>query len=306
MSKAAIAPVPDGINLRVVRELITVERANELWQRRAPNRSVAPGAVDRLASDMTAGRWELNAETIKISSDGRLVDGQHRIAACIKSGMPFHTFVAYGVDRYAEVDICRTRGVSDALIIFDERKLGPRASISADGALGHVLSYAKQTVGMRSKLNLSHSSRVNIIRYNPYMASAIPRFVADFISEGGPGKIQANPLRPSVALAILLICEIGGQDVEIITTFLRAIRDGIGLSEGEPAAAYRNMLISSAMRRRFVPGREAFRLALNAAIAHLAGKKLQIMRSSSALFPGAHPKKVLQALGLEEEGEDIK
>jgi hypothetical protein len=295
--------IATALAARVVLEEISVERARHLWGGRARNRSVCQAVVDRMASDMKAGRWEINAETIKLDSRGILVDGQHRVAACIASETGFSTFVAYGVDTYCEVDVVRPKSVKDGLVMFDGRKPGPRTAMSMEGALGNVISYGKQAAYRDAPLNLSHNTRVKILTSNPYLDRCLPRFTEEFVVEGGSqGKLQSSPLRPGVALAILWLCEIGEQDADVVSTFLKSVRDGIGLSQGDPAAAYRNMIISSAMRKRQVPHREAFRLGLNAIVSHLAGRKLQIIRpSSSAQFPGAPPNKVLQVLGLEEE-----
>ena len=44
--------------------------------------------VTAYAEDMAAGRWKENGETIKFDSEGRLIDGQHRLAAVVKANTP--------------------------------------------------------------------------------------------------------------------------------------------------------------------------------------------------------------------------
>ena len=43
--------------------------------------------VRALAADMRGGRWQQNSETIKFGTDGRLIDGQHRLMAIELSGV---------------------------------------------------------------------------------------------------------------------------------------------------------------------------------------------------------------------------
>lgn len=54
--------------------------------------------VRQHAADMLSGAWKLNGEAIKFDKDGKLVDGQHRLSACIEANVPFETYAVYGVD----------------------------------------------------------------------------------------------------------------------------------------------------------------------------------------------------------------
>ena len=59
--------------------------------------------VKKLADDMKAGLWQLNAEPIVFDEDGFLKNGQHRLAAVILSGVTIEVVVIRGVSR--DVDI---------------------------------------------------------------------------------------------------------------------------------------------------------------------------------------------------------
>jgi hypothetical protein len=50
-----------------------------------------------LANEMESGRWQMNGEPIIVSNTGRVLDGQHRLTACIKCGKSFKTIVVSGV-----------------------------------------------------------------------------------------------------------------------------------------------------------------------------------------------------------------
>lgn len=62
------------------------------------NRRVRKAVVDSMASDMVAGLWKLTHQGIAIAHDGRLLDGQHRLHAVIKSGARIATMVFRGCD----------------------------------------------------------------------------------------------------------------------------------------------------------------------------------------------------------------
>ncbi len=83
---------PGSVVLYVL--LITPERAKKLLERNINVRPMMEREVARYCAILTAGAWGLNGETIKLDRDGNLVDGQHRLEACIRTGIPFWSAVA--------------------------------------------------------------------------------------------------------------------------------------------------------------------------------------------------------------------
>lgn len=60
-------------------------------------RNIQPSRVDVYSRDMANGNWNpLASGTIQISSDGKVVDGQHRLLAVIKSGVTIPMKVEFG------------------------------------------------------------------------------------------------------------------------------------------------------------------------------------------------------------------
>lgn len=81
------------------------------------NRSVRKAQVLRYANDMKGGRWKTNTgETIKITNDGTVVDGQHRLLAVIKAGVEIEFEVAFNVssDTFDVLDTGCTRTAGDS------------------------------------------------------------------------------------------------------------------------------------------------------------------------------------------------
>jgi len=72
--------------------IITPELANELLTRNMENnRNISVSTVNRYSREMSEGQWILS-DPVKFSDCGELVDGQHRLSAVVKSGLP-QTFV---------------------------------------------------------------------------------------------------------------------------------------------------------------------------------------------------------------------
>lgn len=103
------------MNLKV--EVITPERARALLERRAPNRKLRQYWVDYLASIMQRGDWRLTHQGIALDVHGNLIDGQHRLAAIVQTGLPQTMIVAYDCpsDLYDAIDEGLKRQSGDRL-----------------------------------------------------------------------------------------------------------------------------------------------------------------------------------------------
>ena len=100
-------------------ETITPQKAEEYLSFNTHNRNLKRGHVERLASDISAGRWIFNGSTIVFNGDGTLLDGQHRLAAIIEAGIPVKLTVVRGVSKSAmpTIDANIARTASDAMTL---------------------------------------------------------------------------------------------------------------------------------------------------------------------------------------------
>lgn len=103
MAKMVPSVAPERVTMR-----IGPDQAKALLEKLHPmQRSVTRRAVAEYAETMKAGLWTLSPHGIVIDSDGRLVDGQHRMMAVVKSGVTCEFDVCYlpagasvrGIDR---------------------------------------------------------------------------------------------------------------------------------------------------------------------------------------------------------------
>lgn len=100
---------------------VTPEMASEWLAYNDGNRRLIVNHVAALAAVLSRGEWTLNGATVKFSSSGRLLDGQHRLTACVQAGVGFWTYVVYGLDDSAFDTIDTTvapRKASDILSIY--------------------------------------------------------------------------------------------------------------------------------------------------------------------------------------------
>lgn len=84
MTTATVTPFPVA-DASVQMEYVSPERAALYLAQNTHNRALKPRTVATYAADMAAGAWNWNGESVKFARDGRLLDGQHRLAAIVKS-----------------------------------------------------------------------------------------------------------------------------------------------------------------------------------------------------------------------------
>jgi hypothetical protein len=110
------------------------------------NRNKRGKGINDYSADMTNDRFDLNGTTITFSRPlgqgedpdvpgGKpvLIDGQHRLESCVKSGKPFLTYVIYGLDPTARrtVDGGIKRRFQDILQMDGEVKTDVLSSVTA-------------------------------------------------------------------------------------------------------------------------------------------------------------------------------
>ena len=103
--------------VRAKETIISPSVAASWLEKMAPNRKVSPRAVERYAADMRAGRWQSNGSSIVMGRSGKILDGQHRLAAIVQANIPVSMMVVSGVDdaAFSTIDTGRARTTSDVL-----------------------------------------------------------------------------------------------------------------------------------------------------------------------------------------------
>jgi hypothetical protein len=70
---------------------------------------------------MRRGDWQANGATVVIDSQGRMIDGRHRMLAVIEADMPIDFLVVTGIDSQAQlvIDTGKSRSLEDHLHIHE-------------------------------------------------------------------------------------------------------------------------------------------------------------------------------------------
>lgn len=232
-----------GVETQARVETITPDMAMELLKRNPNNRQLRMRLSQSIARDIKAGRWQLNGESIILDEDGNILDGQHRLYACVLADEPITALVVRGVMRAAAttIDTGAKRLASDVLGMAGESNRHQLAAI-----IRRVLLWDE---GYR--LNLSGGARITT-------AHELLDFLADHPECRPAAEFASNSAKvmdcfPSVVgLAHVLfkrVDETGDADV-----FLTAWRTGADMWSGHPVLALRNSLRANVIggRQRYV------------------------------------------------------
>lgn len=116
---------------------VTPELALEWLDGNTLNRPINDATIAQYARDMVAGRWLLNGETIQRCRDGRLLNGQHRLLAVIKSGKTVQMLVVFNLPSETQLtmDGGRKRGHKDNLSLLGEKNSKILASVARRAVL---------------------------------------------------------------------------------------------------------------------------------------------------------------------------
>jgi hypothetical protein len=109
----------NGTSITTCVETITPELAKLYLQKNISNRRVSGRVVEMMVRDITRGQWKETHQGIAFYSDGVLADGQHRLEAIAKAGLPVRLMVSRGLDRgdAVAIDQHRARTTIDVLRI---------------------------------------------------------------------------------------------------------------------------------------------------------------------------------------------
>ena len=99
--------------------LVTPDYAKDLLQKNDRNRGISKYVLSNYVADMENERWQDSASQIQISSEGSLLNGQHRLHAVVQSGRSQYFTITRGLNSETQdvMDLGKTRTVADALSI---------------------------------------------------------------------------------------------------------------------------------------------------------------------------------------------
>jgi hypothetical protein len=239
--------------------MITPELAGEIIAHRNPvNRKIAQIKLAQTCSDITDGRFRVNGESIVFDRSGNLIDGQHRMMACHKTGIPIITLCAFGIDGEAQktIDLGKLRSAGDI------------ATLGGVAEANHVAAAARMVLAYESGdgSSLGRPSAISTSSVTAFIDRRHELIVAvSWTSRFKPTLMGICPRSVVAAARVILERAYGPAVVE----YLEQFATGENINASDPAFS---------VRKRLWGKRVAHGIALEAifrgAVAYMEGRSL--------------------------------
>lgn len=249
------------------RILINPGVAANLLERNPDNRGISPTKAEHYATDMAAGRWADNGETIIVSDCGLLNDGQHRMQAVIDSNsvLPF-TFV-FGVPRDTRltVDQGRARTAGDYLGM-SQTKYAVEAATATKWLIAYERSGGKG-ISLRSKV--TNAEVIQRVRSDDDIVASAAYAVHHY-------PITRSLFSKTVmGVAHYILSEIHEGEAKV---FLDSVALGENIKRGDPAFAVRQAFMAEKRERQ-----DALEIIFHGWNAYRQGRPLKVAKCYGTL-----------------------
>lgn len=261
-------PFATGLRMEVVE--VTPGKAQMLLAAMPPQRPLAASRVTQLAKAIRAGRWQVTHQGLAFDEKGQLIDGQHRLTACVEADMPIRIVCAFNVpsSSVSAIDRGRIRVIADDLVMSGIVSSSAHAqTMQAAARIIRQLEAGKLPwVTAKDENPFTVDDAISILNTHPKLEDT----AAWVITHRKRG--LSMPAAPFVAF-LTLFREINESKA---MRFAEDIVSGVGLNEDDPAYVLRDTLMQTQRAPRSADSkRAAFMVRLVFAWnAYWAGRKL--------------------------------
>lgn len=260
---------PDGVTYELVH--VTPDMAGRWLHRNIGNRPLRGEVVARLARDLQAGRFLENGDAIRVSADGDLADGQHRLHAIVESGVSVWMLVVSNLpaEARATVDDGVKRTMADRFSFTGEASPKTLAAVVRRGLMWERRAYANATY------QPSTLESFEFLDANPDLREAAA--AADHYR-------KARLLSGStIGLCWWLFARL---DADQCREFFERLNDGANLPSGHPVLTLRNRLNVLNAQPGRLPFSHTTALTIKAWNYHRDGAELRTLRyAENEKFP---------------------
>lgn len=262
-------------------EVVTPDVAKEYLSLNTRNRAIRKKHLDDLTKAMRAGGWVLNGQPIIFDDEGALIDGQHRLNACVASGAPFITYVVRGVSdarAFTTIDIGKPRGAHDMATYMG----GLSATQAKDCVAAARIVLAYDSVPDKAEFRGYYGSTQNESSRNEHIAAYTLSLMPTILEcSNHVGKRFSGMCAHSVLTACLYIFARRSKGEAF--TFFDMLHEGVFSSANHPAKMLRDALMMrerSARKSTKEVNGEIMALIFKAWAAYRKGKEVRLLRWS--------------------------
>lgn len=242
---------------------ISPEVAEAWMARNRENRRFSRDWARDLAQRMRAGEWKDNGEAIKFATDGRLLDGQHRLSAVAESGVTITARVEFGLppEVFTTLDQGKKRNFADAL--------------SVKGLTEAPLLAATVTWLWRLETGRLEGKALNVQESLAYYDEHGQGLGASISASREAGRKLG---RPSLLAALhFVFAQISASHAD---EFMALAGHGVGLGEAHPILTLRERLYADRLAKSKLDIAEVVAMFINAWNAFVNDRQIRVARGT--------------------------
>lgn len=261
---------------------VTPEQAR-VWLERSKthNRNISEPIVKQMATDMRVGAFVMNGESVIMSESGDILDGHHRLKACVAAGVPFVTVVVTGVqgDVMATIDTGDMRNKVDVLQFGGYKNAGVMSGVT------RLVWHAE-----RGTLATMHRSWREVGFTNVEMLT---------VAKNHPGIADACRVAQNLEKKFQPMSRqlfgfgwywFGRIDAVLGPQFCEGVADGIGFAGDSPITLFRNRMIEDSVKKSKLPYKHKVALFIKAWRFHANGDSIRVLKwVDTESFPDPDP-----------------
>jgi hypothetical protein len=232
-----------GTTMNIETITVTPEVAQEFLERNHNNRKIKPRKVDKFAYQLSEGQWITNGDTIRFDVTGTLIDGQHRLKAVVRTGVPMTEQLVVRnlpVEAWRTIDDGAPRTFGDVLGRHGLKNAGAIAGIAK------VLMLIDNGYTPENKLQKNLITKEELEKWvlKNEDQVALARATADSVNKVCPFSVTA------LAVVFYQINKQFGEEVE--AEFISGLTDGVPYGEqaGDPRVRVRNWMLRKRQQKR--------------------------------------------------------
>lgn len=250
--------------------IITPEKAAQLLQKNKRNRPLSKRTVESYAEQMKKGIWKFNGEPIIISDGGVLLDGQHRLAAIVKSQTTQKMLIVTGpeADVFDTIDVGYNRTAGHILGIADIKNSNHVAAI--------ISKYHKLSEGLvtdAGNVNLAKTEILAVYKKAPAFWDEVSHF-----SQRTGSKVPILSMATVGAYAAYLIKD-KGHDNNLVFSFFSQL-DKPETAQNSSLIRLYEALIKAKLKGYRITAQLRHALIVKTWNAFLKGKEIKVLNYS--------------------------
>ncbi len=245
-------PAPSPLNLSNGWYTVTPKLAEEYLLRniRGANREVALSTVRYYARQMKLGDWAKTGESLCFTTEGLLMNGQHRLWGCYLGGASFDTYIVFDVP------------VSPVVFAFyDNGKTRSAATALKTGGFDGVSSLINTIIQIRENVGQDHYTMQRAIRLERMAPVEVLRIAQSDSKLKEAARLTASDYRAAIGVigykdvtGYIAYRILSSYDEIVLEEFMRDVEAPEGeLPEENAAAALRRCLEADHKKQHPMP-----------------------------------------------------